>query len=176
MDSAVVFAIDTIGDDTPMAIPFANRSAWREIQNNCPSIEHTKLHLRQGTRPSKKSTKINDTKRYLQTATLAQDGLVVVRSHGAFTQSTDRIVIPRSMVQAILTAIHIRSGHPTAHQLKQVFIRNFAALDLDHAIKENVDGCHKCASLKRLPKHITSFTTSDAPKHIGQTFSVDVLR
>ena len=173
---AVVFKIGDIGNNITFPIPFANRSAWRDIQSGCASILQTQNHLREGTRPSKKCTKVNDTKRYLRVATLARDGLLIVNSHGAFTQTTERIVVPRSMVQAVLTAIHQRGNHPTSHQLKLVFNRNFAALDIDRAILENTDTCHTCASIRRLPKHITEFSTSDPPDHIGQLFSVDALR
>jgi hypothetical protein len=49
-------------------------------------------------------------------------------------------------------------------------------LDIDKHIKESCDTCHTCASLKRIPKHINEFTTSDPCDHIGQRFSVDVLK
>jgi hypothetical protein len=80
------------------------------------------------------------------------------------------------MVAGLLTAIHIRTNHPTPHQLKQVFARSFVALDIDRYIKESCDTCHTCASLKRIPKHINEFTTSDPSSHVGERFSVDVLR
>ena len=102
--------------------------------------------------------------------------MLVVRSQGAFTPSVDRIVVPRTSIAAILTSVHIKANHPTAHQLKLLFNRNFACLDIDSNISDVIDNCHKCATVKRLPKHITPFSTSDASTRIGQVFSIDVLR
>jgi len=174
-ESSVVFSLGSVEEKIQSLIPYGDRSAWKSIQSSCPSISQAIFHLKQGTRPSKKCTKINDTKRYLRESTLARDGLLVVKSHGIFTEPTDRFVVPRNMLQAILTSIHLKGNHPTPHQLKMTFRRNFAALDLDRAIQENVDGCHICSSVKHLPKHITEFSTSP-PDHVGQRFAIDVLR
>ena len=176
VEDAVVFKIGSVETGGTLPIPFGNRAAWREIQSRCPSMVQASSHLRGGTRPSKKCTKVNDTKRYLRVATLARDGLLIVNSQGAFTEATERIVVPRAMVEAVLTAIHQKGNHPTPHQLKAAFNRNFAALDIDRAITENTDSCHTCASVRRFPKHITTFSTSEPPSHVGQLFSVDVLR
>jgi hypothetical protein len=137
----------------------------------------TKEHLQNGTRPSKKCTKENDTKRYLRVATLARDGLLVVKGHGGpFSPTEDRILIPREIVPGLLTAIHIKTDHPTPHQLKQVFHRSFSCLDAERYIKENCDNCHTCASLKTLPKHINEFSKSDPCDHVGQEYASDVMR
>ena len=80
------------------------------------------------------------------------------------------------MVPGILTAIHLQTDHPTPHQLKQVFSRSFAALDLDKQIKANTDSCHTCATLRRLPKQITEFSTTETPKHICPDLSTIIFR
>jgi hypothetical protein len=46
-------------------LPFTTRSAWIQIQSECPDLRRTHAHLKQGTRPSKKITNIKDVKRYL---------------------------------------------------------------------------------------------------------------
>ena len=60
-------------------LPFTTRSAWRQIQNNCPDLRRVHAHLKQGTRPSKKLTNIWDVKRYLSSVSIASDGLLVVK-------------------------------------------------------------------------------------------------
>jgi len=156
---------------------FTNRNAWLNVQSNCPSLQKTKEHLQNGTRPSKKCTKVNDTKRYLKLASLARDGLLVVSGGGnPFSPAEDRIVIPREIVPGLLTSIHLQTDHPTPYQLKQVFLRNFACLDADRYIKENCDNCYTCASLKSLPKHINEFSTSAPSEHVGQAYACDVLK
>ena len=157
--------------------PFTNRNAWLNIQSNCPSLQKTKEHLQSGTRPSKKCTKENDTKRYLRIASLARDGLLVVKGSGnPFSPAEDRILVPREIVPGLLTSIHLQTVHPTPYQLKQVFLRNFACLDTDRYIRENCENCYTCASLKSLPKHINEFSTSDRSDHVGQEYACDVMR
>ena len=59
-------------------LPFTSQPAWLAIQSECPDLHHTHAHLVQGTWPSKKLTNIKDVKRYLQVASIATDGLLVV--------------------------------------------------------------------------------------------------
>ena len=60
-------------------LPFTTKSAWINIQSECPDLRRTHAHLKQRTRPSKKLTNIKDVKRYLNVASIAKDGLLVVR-------------------------------------------------------------------------------------------------
>lgn len=36
-------------------LPFTTRSSWLQIQSDCPDLRRTRAHLKQGTRPSKKT-------------------------------------------------------------------------------------------------------------------------
>jgi hypothetical protein len=67
-----------------VTLPFTTRSAWLQTQQECPDLRRAHSHLKQGTRPSKKSTNIKDVKRYLNAASLSRDGLVVVRKEEPF--------------------------------------------------------------------------------------------
>ena len=60
-------------------LPFTSRAAWFAVQSECPDLRRTHAHLVQGTRPPKKATTIKDVKRYLQVASVAKDGLLIVR-------------------------------------------------------------------------------------------------
>ena len=59
-------------------VPFASRSAWLQIQSECPYLRRTHAYLKQGTRPSKKLNNIKDVKRYLLVAAIAKDNLLIV--------------------------------------------------------------------------------------------------
>ena len=157
-------------------IPFFSRSAWKETQSEDSDLRRTHAHLTQGTRPSKKATNIRDVKRYLQVATVARDGLLVVRKEEAFKPPRECIVIPRNAFPGLITALHIRLSHPTAHQLKQVVRRFFFALDLDRQIDELNDHCHLCLSLKSFPTANIEQSTTEAPESVGCTFAADVIR
>ena len=109
-------------------------------------------------------------------SSLSRDGLLVVRSHSTFAPDIEQIIVPRPLLHGLLTALHIKLAHPTTYQLKKVFLRGYAALDLDKAVAKTTNSCHTCASLKKLPKHITSFGTSPPADHVGQHLASDVLR
>ncbi|KAL1265735.1 hypothetical protein QQF64_003762 [Cirrhinus molitorella] len=76
-------------------LPFANRATWLSIQAECPDLRRVRAHLRQGTRPSRRVTNVKDVKRYLNAATLASDGLLVVRRDTPLSNTAECIVVPR---------------------------------------------------------------------------------
>ena len=157
-------------------VPYASRGAWLQSQRDCPDIVKVCNYISQGISPSGKKKGYSDIRRYLGVATIAKsDGLLVVKHIEPFKSATERIVIPRSVSEGLITALHIQLNHPTKHQLKMVFGRTFFALDMDSIVGRVVDGCHTCAALKNIPSKFHSQSTS-APDKIGSTFSSDVLR
>ena len=98
-------------------LPFTSRPAWLAVQSQCPGLRRTHAHLAQGTRPSKKLTNIKDVKRYLQVASIAADGLLVVQRHDPLSPTRECIIVPRQALDGLLTAFHIQLGHPSCHQL-----------------------------------------------------------
>lgn len=111
-------------------MPFTNKSTWQAIQHECQDLRRTHAHLTEGTRPSRKSTQIPDVKRYLQNAIVASDGLLVVRDNLPFQPTRERVIIPRQVLDGLLTALHIRVNHPSGYQLKKLFCRYSCALDI----------------------------------------------
>ena len=158
------------------SLPFTTRSAWRDIQNQCPDLRRVHAHLKQGTRPSKKLTNIKDIKRYLNVASISKDGLLVVKRSQPFAGTTETIVVPRSVLDGLLTALHLRLQHPSRHQLLTVTQRHFYALDLNDALTRVTSNCHTCASLKKLPSPLTSQSSIDPPDAVGITFAADVIK
>ena len=133
-------------------------------------------HLKQGTRPSRKLTNIRDIKRYLNVATIARDGLLVTRRHDPLQPSSELIIVPRSVLDGLLTAIHIRMDHPTKHQMLLLVKRNFYALDLSYAIDRVCDSCHLCASLRKVPTAYVEQTSEPPPDAVGVNFAADVIK
>ena len=157
-------------------MPFTSRAAWQATQLECPHLRRTHSHLSQGTRPSKKATKIIDVKRYLKDVVIAADGLLVFRDHQPFQPPRERLVVPRSVLAGLLTALHIRFSHPSKYQMKRLFSRYFFALDVDKAIALVSSSCHICESVKSIPKHFQPQSSEDAPQSIGISFAADVAR
>ena len=157
-------------------LPFTSRNTWKLIQAECSDLRRTHAHLIQGTRPSKKLTNIRDIKRYIQVATVAKDGLLVVQRDEPFTPSHQCIIVPRQVLDGLLTALHIQLDHPSAHQLKAVFRRYLYALDLDKSVNQVTSGCHQCTSLRALQHTSVPQTTGDPPGAVGVSFAADVIK
>ena len=157
-------------------LPFTTRSAWIQIQSDCPDLRRTHAHLKQGTRPSKKLTNIKDIKRYLNVASIARDGLLVVRPNTPFASPSEQIIIPRTILDGIATALHIKLDHPSKHQLKLVMKRHFYALDMAKVVDRVCDACHTCASLRKLPKPLIKHNSETPPNRVGVSFAADVLK
>ena len=159
-----------------LKMPFTSRVAWLATQQECPDLRRTHSHLTQGTRPSKKLTKIPDVKRYLKDVSVARDGLLVVLDLQPFQPPRERIVVPCTILDGLLTAMYILFNHPLKLQSKKLFTRYFYALDLDSAIDSCLTSCHHCQSVKSLPTHLHPQSTTEPPSRIGSSFAVDIMR
>ena len=162
--------------DKKSNLPFTTRSAWLQIQNDCPDLRRVHAHLKQGTRPSKKITNIRDVKRYLSCTSIARDGVLIVKHSKPFVPASEAIIVPRSVLDGLLTALHIKLNHPSRHQLQMVFQRQFFALDMTDAISRVTSACHTCASLKSFPSTLVSQSSDDPPVVIGISFAADVIK
>ena len=157
-------------------MPFTSCAAWQATQQDCSDLRRTHAHLSQSTRPSKKETNLRDIKRYLKDVIIAADGLLVVRDSQPFQPIRERIVVPRSVLSGLLTALHIRFHHPSKYQTKRLFNRYFFALDTDKAIETLTSFCHHCQSLKAIPRHLQPQSSSDPPATIGVSFAADIVK
>ena len=112
----------------------------------------------------------------MRCVSIAPDGVLIVPENIPFQPARDRIVVPRGVLNGLLTAIHLRFDHPTQHQMKRLVTRFFFSLDMDSAIDVTVSACHHCTALKALPCSIEPQSTSPPPNVMGQTFAADVMR
>ena len=162
--------------DGAVSMPFTNRPAWVDTQRDCPDLRRVHAHLKQGTRPQRKATSIPDVKRYLQVATIAPDGLLVVKEASPFHRCIDRIIIPKQVLLGLLTALHIKFSHPSAYQLKRLVSRYFFAINFDKAIEQITTSCSQCTALRSVSSELRGQTTFTPPQCVGISFSLDVLR
>ena len=68
---------------------FTSRKVRRSLQSECPDLRRTHAHLTQGTQPSKKMTNIKDVNRYLNIASIASDGVLIVKRDEPLSPSRD---------------------------------------------------------------------------------------
>ena len=162
--------------DNQNRLPFTTRSAWLAIHSECPDLRRTHAHLKQGTGPSKKSTNVKDIQRYLSVASISRDGMLVVRRNDPLVPSTELIIIPRSVLDGLITALHIKLDHPSRHQLDLVMKHHFYALDLPKAIDNTYNSCHTCLSLQKFPDSLIKQTSEDPTETIGLSFAADILK
>lgn len=109
-------------------------------------------------------------------ASIASDGVLVVTRDEPLSPSHDCIVVPRQVLDGLLTAIHLQLSHPTASQLRKTVGRYFFALDLDKAIARVTSGCHSCAALRHTPQTIMEQSSSNPPAAVGVNFAADVIK
>jgi hypothetical protein len=162
--------------DNRSNMPYMSRQAWLQIQKECEDISTAVAYLTNGTRPNKKLTKMKDTKRYLRLCTVASDGLLIVKRDTNLLGPREAIVVPRSVIDGLQTALHIKFRHPSAHQLCQVVARHYFALDIKTTIDRVTQSCHTCASLRSFPKQQLEQTTSVSPAGVGRALAADVMR
>jgi hypothetical protein len=157
-------------------MPFTSRTAWITLQRDCPDLRRVHSHLIQGTRPTKKITKIPNVKRYLQNVTIANDGLLVVKETFPFQKHSERIVVPCSIIHGLLTALHITFKHPTAYQLKQVCNRYFYAINMDKVSTQVANACDVCTALQYVPSGLVEQSSEPPPSHVGSSYALDLMK
>ena len=158
-------------------MPFTNPSAWLETQGECADLRQVKFCLSQGTHPGRKQKGVKVVRRYLSSKVMLNSkGLLVVRDAVPLKAINDRIVVPQSVVVGLLTSLHIQCAHPSAYQMKKIFIRYFFALDLDRLVNEITASCHQCAAIRDIPHSLIKQSTDPPPDVIGHTFAADIVR
>lgn len=158
-------------------IPFTNRNSWKDVQGNCHDLRKVKEFKKQGTLPSKKTKNLRNVRRYLSKGTLlSHDGLLVNPQASPLGSVIERIVIPAGVLHGLLTMLHLRLSHPTAHQLTKAFSRYFFSLNLDKAITQVTNGCHQCAAIKEVPRSMVEQSTDDPPPVIAKRFAADIIK
>ena len=181
-DVATVNAVsvtDILERRSPM--PYLSPHAWKQVQQDCGDLRRVYAHLANGSRPQKRpashrSRKESDLRKYLGIVTIGRDGLLVVKKNVPFAPNTQLIVVPRRILPGLLTALHLRLGHPSTHQLRKVFDRYYYALGLESSVKSVFQSCDHCVSLSTLPADLPTYTTSDPPTSPGAGFACDVMR
>ena len=120
---------------------------------------------------------LRNVKQLIRVCSVSKQGLLVVKGkNDLFHFPNDLTVVPESYAPGLLTAMHLQLNHPSLHQLKQVFNRQFYAIGSDKIVQELSDNCHQCASLKRLRMPETPGSTSAPYSTVGSNFTADVIK
>ena len=119
---------------------------------------------------------MRNVKRYLNLATINQNGVLIVRKPDPYLHQRNLTIVPKDILPGILLALHLHFTHCSESQLKKLFNRYFYCIGSDAIIKSVIDNCHQCASLCKIPKEIFDQSSSASPTTIGQQFAADVIK
>ena len=158
-------------------IPFSNRLGWKNIQAQDKACCLAKTAMTSGQLISKKSGKVNsDARRIVSQGKLSSDGLITVQRSVEYSATKqERIVVPSSYLQALLTQMHYKHNHPAKSQLKSLFDKYFFGVGTNTIIDLLYDNCSLCNAMKKLPKQEIFSSTTNA-QHPGTHFVCDILR
>ena len=156
-------------------MPFLNMQAWKSAQNECYELRKTFAHLQSGTRPSRKAKGMRNVKRYLNSATINKEGVLIVRKPDPYLHQRNLIIVPKDILPGIIHALHLRFTHCIESQLSKVFNRYFTCIGSDGVIKSVVANCHQCTSMRKIPKELFEQSYTPSPLTVGHKFAADVI-
>jgi hypothetical protein len=102
--------------------------------------------------------------------------LLVVKRNEPLVPSRECIIVPRQVLEGLLTALHIRLSHPSSHQLKVVVKRYLFALDMDKVVNRVSESCHHCAALRKTPTARIEQSSCSPPSTVGVAFAADIAK
>ena len=100
----------------------------------------------------------------------------MVKHTQPFAPVAETIVVPRPVLEGLLTALHIKLNHLSRHQFRMVFQHQFLALDINDAISRVTSACHTCALLLTLLNSLISQSSDDSPEVVGVSFTEDIIK
>ena len=156
--------------------PYANRSAWKSLQLECPDLRRVHAHLSKGTKPADKRTNATAVKRYLNDVVIGRDGLLVVIRSELYHPRRELIVVPKHLLNGLLTTIHLQLNHASAYQLQKVFARSYFAQGAQKQVTTVVQNCHTCQSLRTIPRELHVQTSTDFPESPTRSYAADVVK
>ena len=157
-------------------MPYTNVAARKNAQQDSPTLRRTFAHLTKGTRPGRKEKNIKDLRRYINVASLDDNGLLIVKKSDAFVAERKLIIVPCEILPGLISALHIQLNHPTKHQLQKLFNRHFYGLNSNAVISNVTHSCHLCESLKKIPKEVLQQSSTPSPEQPGTLYHADVVR
>ena len=93
-------------------MPFLNANTWIQLQKEDPDLRRTFSQLTSGTRPGKKEKGLKQLRRYLQVASVSNNGTLIRRKTNPYGRDLQLIIVPQGIVSGLMAALHIRFGHP----------------------------------------------------------------
>ena len=87
---------------------------WPHSPNVLIYAAHTRIYNREHSL-QRKLTNMKDVKKYVDVTTIAKDSLLVVKRNEPLAPTHECIVLPRQVLDGLLTAFHIQLSHPSSN-------------------------------------------------------------
>ena len=164
---------------------YTNRVSWISAQSSNQACVVAKQLLTSGKPPPKAIGKtsgeyFNDIRQYCRDATVAKDGLLVVKAKPDLLSGNiprERIIVPKPLVPALLYHLHNHNdSHPVRSQQKASFQRQFYAIHIDKHLDLLYKNCYKCSVVQKLPTQIILNETKTEVNGPQTHFHADVIK
>ena len=155
-------------------LPLGNTDLWKSIQNSDKDLSQVQELLSTGDSPRKNSSRM--VKTVFRHANLKDGLLVVTENDKALFKEINRIVIPKSKINSILSIIHLKGNHPSKFQSEKIFIRYFFSPGLKEVLDNFYDQCFLCQSTKKIPSQPIPYRSPDPPQGPGSHMNADVIK
>ena len=157
-------------------IPLGSKQTWINLQADCPDCVRFINCKKEGQMPGAKD-KDRAVLNKLFRACEVEKGLIVSKFFDPILlKEISRVYVPASLLETILTIMHIRLSHPLPSQLLRIFERYFIAFRVRGTIDLITSSCSFCVALARFPAELDNFNPSPGPLHPGSHMNADVLR
>ena len=156
--------------------PYANRAAWKSLHLECPDLRRVHAHLSKGTKPAEKRTNVTAVKRYLNDVIIGRDGVLVVIRSELYHPRRELIVVPKHLLNGLLTSLHLQLNHASAYQLQKVFARSYYSQCVQKQASTVVGNCHTCQSLRTVPRELHMQSSTDFPESPSRSYAADIVK
>ena len=96
---------------------------------------------------------------------ITKDNLLIVHCHDHLPPNW--LLFLRSVLDGLVTALHIKLNYSSKQQLQLMMRRHLFALDLNKAIDHVSDSCHTCALLKTFPNTLVKQSSENSTETVG---------
>ena len=96
---------------------------WRPSQQECRDIRRAIAHIREGSRPGKRSDNGGNIRKYICLCTLGPSALLVRLQSVPHSCPFQFSIVPEVLLGGPVTALHHRFSHASLTQLSNVFDR-----------------------------------------------------
>ena len=157
-------------------IPLGSRQTWINLQAECQQCARFLACKRDGQMPGKKDSDKTVLNKMMKTCRVIRGLIVGVVFDPIQNMETERVYVPASLLEAILTIMHVRLSHPLPTQLQRTFERYFIAFRVRSICDSITSECSFCIALARFLKQLDHFNPSPGPLHPGTHMNIDIMQ